>query len=128
MNIESLFQNVNDNIAYLVANAPDLTLVTKAWGTITVLQAQVFALDVQANIDLATNFLSNPRVQPPSNLVIFMDEFQDVRGLTSWEGLTLEDRAHRFKALQLRDLYNLSRSTRGHRSRILAGLASMQKN
>jgi hypothetical protein len=78
-------------------------------------QAQFLALEAQANIEVANDYiLFNRQGLSPGNLSSIIDEFQRTRGLISLEGLSLEDRAYKIKGQLLDDLFNLKRSAGKH--------------
>lgn len=112
--IELVIAAITSNADFLIARVPELIINNQAIGRIPIQEVAEIAFGWAENLNLAREFLANPSVAPNPSMINNLAEFQDVRNLTEWNNLSLEEKVKDWSNLCKKDLKNLRQSTNYH--------------
>jgi hypothetical protein len=95
-------------------HAPNLEIFSHTFGRMHISEITDIARGWGINLNLANEFFANRNVTPNPMLIDYVTEFQEVRNLTEWNNLSLEEKVKNWSNICKKDLINLRRSTNYH--------------
>jgi hypothetical protein len=91
--------------------APNLRINNPLFGVLKLNEVLSISRDWITNITMASEFLSNPNLSPNPIMIENLQEFQETRGLNSWNSLTLDAKTSYWKLMLKNDLIKFRDST-----------------